>query len=105
MDLDELAIHVAEIDQRSKSNTHRLNEVSEKIDTLQRLTTAVEVMAMEQKHQTDTMEEIKTDVTNLGQKVDVIEKKPGRRWDNMVGYVLSALAAGMIAFLLGRIGL
>ena len=105
MDLDELAIHVAEIDQRSKSNTHRLNEVSEKIDTLQRLTTAVEVMAMEQKHQTDTMEEIKTDVTNLGQKVDVIEKRPGRRWDNMVGYVLSALAAGMIAFLLGRIGL
>lgn len=105
MDLDELAIHVAEIDQRSKSNTHRLNEVSEKIDTLQRLTTAVEVMAMEQKHQTDTMEEIKTDVTNLGQKVDIIEKKPGKRWDNMVGYVLSALAAGMIAFLLGRIGL
>lgn len=105
MDLDELVVHVAEIDQRSKSNTHRLNEMGEKIDTLQRLTTAVEVMAMEQKHQTETMEEIKTDVTNLGQKVDIIEKKPGKRWDSMVGYVLSALAAGMIAFLLGRIGL
>lgn len=105
MDLDELAIHVAEIDQRSKSNTHRLNEVSEKIDTLQRLTTAVEVMATEQKHQTETMEEIKTDVTNLGQKVDIIEKKPGKRWDSMVGYVLSALAAGIIAFLLGRAGM
>lgn len=105
MDLDELVVHVAEIDQRSKSNTHRLNEMSEKIDTLQRLTTAVEVMATEQKHQTETMEEIKTDVTNLGQKVDIIEKKPGKRWDSMVGYVLSALAAGIIAFLLGRAGM
>lgn len=88
MTQEEMAVKLAEVDARSKSNTHRLDEMDEKVDTLNRLATAVEVMATEQKHQTDTMTEIKTDVTALGQKVDAIEKKPGKRWDNIVWEVL-----------------
>ena len=88
MTQEEMAVKLAEVDARSKSNTHRLNDMDEKVDTLQRLTTAVELMAAEQKHQTDTMTEIKTDVTALGQKVDAIEKKPGKRWDNIAWEVL-----------------
>lgn len=88
MTQEEMAVKLAEVDARSKSNTHRLDEMDDKVDTLQRLTTAVEVMAAEQKHQSETMTEIKNDVTALGQKVDTIEKKPGKRWDNMVWEVL-----------------
>lgn len=103
----EMAVKLAEVDARSKSNTHRLNEIDEKVDTLNRLTTAVEVMAAEQKHQTETMTEIKTDVAALGQKVDAIEKKPGKRWDGMVdkfiygivGALATALAGGLIYLL------
>ena len=54
MNEQEMAVKLAEVDARSKSNTHRLNDVEEKVDTLQRLTTAVEVMATEQRHQTET---------------------------------------------------
>ncbi len=104
---DEMAVKLAEVDARSKSNTHRLDEIDEKVDTLQRLTTAVEVMAAEQKHQSDTMTEIKTDVTALVQKVDAIEKKPGKRWDGLVdkflcglvGALAAALFAGMVYLL------
>lgn len=88
MTQEEMAVKLTEVDARSKSNTHRLNDMDEKVGTLQRLTTAVELMAAEQKHQTDTMAEIKTDVTALGKKVDAIEKKPGKRWDNIVWEVL-----------------
>ncbi len=95
------------MDARSKSNTHRLDEMDEKVDTLQRLATAVEVMAMEQKHQTETMGEIKTDVNALGEKVDAIEKKPAKRWDGMVekliygvvGALATALGAGLLHLL------
>lgn len=77
------------------------------MDTLQRLTTAVEVMAMEQRHQTETMAEIKDDVTALGTKVDAIEKKPGKKWDGMVeklfygvlGVLAAALGYGLIHLL------
>ena len=101
---EELAVKLAEVDARGKSNTHRLDEMDDKVDTLQRLTTAVEVMAAEQKHQSETMTEIKNDVTALGQKVDTIEKKPGKRWDNMVWEVLKwgvLLLLGLAAVKLG----
>ena len=104
MTQDEMAVKLVEVDARSKSNTHRLDDMD---DTLQRLTTAVEVMATEQKHQSETMAEIKTDVTALGKKVDAIEKKPGKRWDGMVekiiygivGSLVTALGAGILYLL------
>ena len=107
MNAEEMAVKLAEVDARSKSNTHRLDDVEEKVDTLQRLTTAVEVMATEQRHQTETMAEIKEDVTALGTKVDAIEKKPGKKWDGMVeklfygvlGVLAAALGAGLIHLL------
>jgi len=107
MNEQEMAVKLAEVDARSKSNTHRLDDVEEKVDTLQRLTTAVEVMATEQRHQTETMAEIKEDVTALGTKVDAIEKKPGKKWDGMVeklfygvlGVLAAALGTGLIHLL------
>ncbi len=104
MTQEEMAVKLAEVNARSKSNTHRLDEMDDKVDTLQRLTTAVEVMAAEQKHQSETMTEIKNDVTALGQKVDTIEKKPGKRWDNMVWEVLKwgvLLLLGLAAVKIG----
>ena len=52
MEHTELEVKVAEIDQRSKSNTHRLDELGGKYDVLNRLATAVEVLATKQ----DSME-------------------------------------------------
>jgi phage I-like protein len=96
-----MAVKLAEVDSRSKSNTHRLDEMDGRVDTLQRLTTAVEVMAKEQEHQTETMKEIKTDVSALSQKVDTLEKKPGKRWDGVVDKliygIVGALAAALFA--------
>lgn len=96
MNEQEMAVKLAEVDARSKSNTHRLDEMDEKVDTLNRLATAVEVMATEQRHQTETMAEIKTDVTALGTKVDAIEKKPAKRWDGMVDKVLYGLVGAIV---------
>ena len=107
MTQEEMAVRLVETEARSKSNTHRLDEMDEKVDTLNRLATAVEVMAMEQKHQTETMAEIKTDVNTLGTKVDAIEKKPAKRWDGMVdkvlyglvGAIVTAMGAGLVYLL------
>jgi len=105
MNTEDLTIRLAEVEQRSRSNTHRLDELAEQVDVLRQLTTAVEVMATEQKHQGETMSEIKTDVNALGQKVDVMEKKPAKRWDGIVDKATWAVVAAVIAFLLGRLGL
>lgn len=88
MTQEEMAVKMAETEARSKSNTHRLDKIEEDFDALNKLAAAMEVMANEQKHQSEAVTEIKTDVTALGKKVDAIEKKPGKRWDNMVWEVL-----------------
>jgi len=105
MNTDELMGRLVETEQRCKSNTHRLDALAERVDVLNRLTTAVEVMAAEQKHQGETMTEIKTDVTALGKKVDIIEKKPAKRWEELVKTVVAVVVTAVIAFLLGRLGL
>ena len=105
MEHEEFAVRLAAVEARSKSNTHRLDEMDNKVDTLQRLTTAVEVMAAEQRHQSETMAEIKSDVTVLGQKVDVIERKPGKRWEGIIEKTIWAVCAAIITFLLAKIGL
>lgn len=107
MSQEEMAVKLAEVDARSKSNTHRLDELGEKVGVLNRLTTAIEVMAAEQKHQGETMAEIKSDVTALDKKVEAIEQKPAKRWDGMVekviygivGALVTALGAGLIYLL------
>lgn len=105
MTTEELAVKLAETEQRSRSNSHRIDELEKDFNALNKLATAVEVMVTEQKHQSETMGKIETDVTALGQKVDAIEKKPGRRWDSLVEKAVWAVCAAVIAFLLGRLGL
>lgn len=107
MTLEEMAVKLAETEARSKSNTHRLDKIEDDFDALNKLASAMEVMANEQKHQGEAVAEIKMDVTALGQKVDAIEKKPGKRWDGMVekiiygivGAIVAALGAGIVYLL------
>ena len=99
------------VEDRAASNTKRINELSGQIDAVNRLATAVEVMATEQRHQTAAMEEIKADVAKLDAKVETIEQKPAKRWDDMVekviygfvGALVAAAAAGLIALMTGTV--
>lgn len=85
------------VEDRSKSNTLRLNRLEENTAVLNRLATAVEVMATKQ----DTMGE---SVERLETKVDTLEGKPGKRWDGLVDKLILTVAAALIGFLLAQLG-
>ena len=85
------------VEARSKSNTLRLNRLEENTAVLNRLATAVEVMATKQ----DTMGE---SVERLETKVDTLESKPGKRWDGLVDKLILTVAAALIGFLLAQLG-
>lgn len=105
MNVDELAVHLAEVDARSKSNTHRLDTMEKNFDALHELTTSVKVMAGELQRQGNAVEEIKTDVTALGSKVDGIEKKPGRQWEKLVFEILKWAALLLLGFAAAKAGI
>ena len=75
---------IALIDARCKSNTHRINELSEHQVALDRLVTSVEVLATKQ----ETVEG------------DVKEIKAGKRWESIVDKLLAALVGAFVAWLI-----
>ena len=94
----EFAEKLATVDQRSRSNTHRLDELDAWKKDQTELISSVASLANEQKHIKTDVEEIKTDVKTIAEK-------PGKRWDAVVDKVIWAVCAAVIAFLLGRLGL
>ncbi len=99
MTQDEMAVKLVEVDARSKSNTHRLDKMEEEFEALNKLATAMEVMAKKMEYQAETINRIEADVNSIGQKVDTIEKKPGKRWDGLVDKFLCGLAGALASAL------
>ena len=95
---DEMTERLVEVEQRSKSNTKRLDEVEARQNDLDKLTTSVAKLATKQEDMDGDVKEIKADVKALN-------AKPGKRWESIVDKAVWAVLAAVIAFLLGRVGL
>lgn len=89
---------LTEADQRSKSNTHRLDKVEDRQDNLDALVTSVATLATEQEY-------IKDDVTEIKSDVKTLTGKPGKRWDELIDKVIWTVVAAAVGFMLARIGL
>ena len=100
---EEMAVKLAETEARSKSNTHRLDHLEKSTEAINRLATSVEVMAKEQKHQTEAIKEVKTDLSDLSGKVEKIEA--GNRWKTLVEKVILLVTAAVVGYILARVGL
>lgn len=86
------------VEDRSKSNTRRLEEVEKRQDDLETLATSVAKLATREEQVEKDVKEIKADVKTL-------TTLPGKRWNDMVDKVIWAVLAAVVAFLLGRLGL
>ena len=94
----EIEHRLTEVEARSKSNTHRLEEVEKRQDNLDSLATSVSLLAEREKRVESDVKEIKSDVKSLAEK-------PAKRYDSLVDKALWAIVAAVIAFILGRVGL
>lgn len=98
MNEKDLEHRLTEVEGRSRSNTHRLDELERRQDNLDDLVSTVKVLAVREENVENDVKEIKNDVKS-------IKDKPGKRWDAIVDKVIWAVLASIIAFILGRIGL
>lgn len=89
---------LTEVEQRSKANQHRLDEVEKRQDNLDKLTTSVSLLAEREERMESDVKEIKVDVKALAEK-------PAKRWDGLVDKLIWGVAGAVLAFLLARIGL
>lgn len=101
MTQEEMAVRLVETEARSKSNTHRLDKMEEEFEALNKLATAMEVMANEQKHIAETITAMEDNLDTLKKEVKTIEEKPAKRWDGMVDKFLYGLAGALATALAG----
>ena len=95
---DAIQAKIAEIEARSKSNTHRIDDLEADNKALHQLATSVEVLATKQEAIEANVSEIKDDVKSL-------KAIPGGKWEALVKTILTALAGGLVAYALFRLGL
>lgn len=98
--MDEIQVErrLAEVEQRSKSNTHRIDELATEQKALSELATSVALMTQEQKTIKDDISEVKKDVKSL-------TNLPAKRWNDVIEKIVWLVLGGAVAALLAQAGL
>ena len=86
MTREEMVQAIAENTQRSKSNCHRIDELSGSVEALNKMALALEVLATKQSAMSDI-------VGKIEEKVTAIEKSPIKTIKALVGYIVAALCS------------
>ena len=87
---------VTEVEQRAKSNSHRINEMQSDLKNLTELTASVKVLATKQENVESDVREIKTDVKAL-------TEKPGKRWEGIVEKLVWLAISGTAGYLAAQL--
>jgi len=88
-----MAVKLAEIDQRGRSNTRRIEDLERQNEALLKLASSVEVLATRQDAMSHTLD-------RLDSKVETLESLPARRWEAVVGAVISCVVGFVAALVL-----
>ena len=89
---------LTEVEGRSKSNTHRLDDLERRQDNLDDLVSTVKVLAVRE----ETME---NDVKEIKEDVKMLTSKPGKMWESMVEKIVITIAAAVIGYILAQFGM
>ena len=92
------AVKLAEVDQRARSNTRRIEKLEEVQDEIRSLATSTAVMAQRLGEVENHVDEIKTSVKTL-------EDKPGNRWEKFIEKLIWLIVGGVIAAALAQAGI
>ncbi|MEA4972904.1 MAG: hypothetical protein VB119_06945 [Candidatus Metalachnospira sp.] len=84
---------MVEVDQRSKSNKHRLDKMEERQDNLEQLTNAFAKMETEQGY-------IKKDVGEIKADVKALAEIPAKRWESIIERIITVVVGAIVGYLL-----
>lgn len=104
MNNDEMIERLIAIEQRSKSNTKRIDKLEEVNKTLTQLTIAVKEMVVKQSDMKESIDTLDKKFDELDTRTDSIELKPAKRWEGYVEKAIYAAIAIFVGYLLAMVG-
>lgn len=93
----EIEHRLTTVEDRSKSNTHRLDELERRQDNLDDLVSTVKVLAVREEAVENDVKEIKSDVK-------ILTSKPGKMWESVVEKIILTIAAAVVGYILAQFG-
>lgn len=98
MDEKDIEHRLTEVEERSKSNTHRLDKMQKRQDNLDDLVSTVKLLVHREEVVENDVKEIKSDVKAL-------TGKSGQKWDSFVDRIIWAVAAAVVGYVMAQIGI
>lgn len=88
---------LSKVEERAKSNTHRLDEMEKRQDDQEKLISTVAVLASKQEAVESDVKEIKSDVKSL-------TAKPAKRWESLVDKIIMVIVGALVGYIMTKIG-
>ena len=89
---------LTEVEERTKSNSHRIDDLERRQDNLDELVGTVKVLAVREETVENDVKEIKNDVKNL-------TSRSGKMFDSIVEKIILLIVAAVVGYFLGQAGL
>ena len=89
---------LTEVEARSKSNSHRIDDLEKRQDNLDELVSTVKVLAVRE-------ENVETDVKEIQNDVKSLTEKPAKRWEAIVSTIITTVVAAVLGFMMARLGM
>ena len=100
----ELEHRITEVEQRTKSNTHRLDKLEPIVEEIHTMSNTMVQLVQEVKHTNETVNCLNTKVDRMDSRVDAMEKAPAEEWkstkkkvtDTIIGVIVGFVMAGLM---------
>ena len=89
---------LTKVEERSKSNQHRIDELEKRQDKTDELVSAVNVLAVKEQNVENDVKEIKHDVKTL-------TEKPAKRWEAVVDKITMTIIGLLLGYMFSKIGM
>lgn len=94
--MEDLREKVAHLEEREKSNTHRIDNLENKVEDIHELASSVKLMASE-------MKAMREDVNSMDNRLKVVEEKPAKNWNNLIKTIVTRNSNRYSGFFVGKI--
>lgn len=91
---------LTEVEQRAKSNSHRLEKLEPIVEEIHTMTNTMVQLVQEVKHTNEAVDNLGEKVDRIDGRVDEMEKSPAKKWNNAKSKILDTALGVFAGFLI-----
>lgn len=107
--MDDVSAAIAKLEERISGALRRIDEAAKRDELLHEINNKLDVLKANMEGRLIRVEEAIATLTqrvNLhGQEIDDLRQKPAKRWESLVGCLISAIVGALIVFIAAQVGM